>query len=157
MLLLIEQYAFAHCMVCFFMSCLWCFCASVPAQIPLFSGIIERERAICRLIEQYAFRYSLLCPCYCFAPVIALLAGACFSKWVLFCCACSVKNKLFFVCVLFYFCSTLGAGYRSPIVLLFKSWSKKSLLVKIKQRESGELLAPAPPLPLLGGFIRLFL
>lgn len=66
-------------------------------------------------------------------------------------------NISFFVCVLFYFCSTLEAGYRSPIVLLFKSWSKKSLLAKIKQRGSGELLAPAPPLPLLGGFIRLFL
>ena len=76
MLLLIEQYAFAHRTVCFFVSCLWCFCASVPAQIPLFSGIIERERAICRLIEQYAFRRSLLYPCYCSAPVIALLAGA---------------------------------------------------------------------------------
>ena len=52
MLLLIEQYAFAHRTVCFSVSCLWCFCASVPSQIPLFSGIIERERAICRLIEQ---------------------------------------------------------------------------------------------------------
>ena len=89
----------------------------------------------------------------CYSPV----SWSGFSKWVLSCCACSVKNRLFFVCVLFVFCSTLGAGYRSPIVLLFKSWSKKSLLAKIKQRGSGELLAPAPPLPLLGGFILFFL
>ena len=93
MLLLIEQYAF-------FVSCLWCFCASVPAQIPLFSGIIERERAICRLIKQYAFRRSLLLLCSCYSPV----SWCRFGKRVLFCCACSVKNRLFFVPVLPYFC-----------------------------------------------------
>lgn len=114
-------------------------------------------------------------PCYIIATVYSCyspVSWSGFRKWVLSCCACSVKNRLFsapvlprfclkktavFVLLLFYFCSTLKAGYRSPIVLLFKSWSKKSLLAKIKQRGSGELLAPAPPLPLLGGFILFFL
>lgn len=71
------------------------------------------------------------------------------------------KNSMLFahhtVCFYPVIALLAGAGYRSPIVLLFKSWSKKSLLAKIKQRGSGELLAPAPPLPLLGGFILFFL
>lgn len=85
----------------------------------------------------------------CFRPV----GGCFFGKWVLSCCACSSIKKP-------VFCDTFvrsESGYRSPIVVLFACRSKKSLLAKIKQREIGELLAPAPPLPLLGGFLRLFL